>query len=168
MGKRRAESQIGNLTPDHKKLGIDPILTCDGGVRHGVGKLSRRDTRLILTSSRSEVGARSYDGPKSREFNPRQFRDSTLGAPGQKATWAWARWSNAENTIWGKVVASPEPRLWWIKWVQGRPWLVPTPKGCRMSSNQLVVGLDAGPCNKIIVPLPSLILGLLACPSYPL
>jgi hypothetical protein len=23
------------------------------------------------------------------------------------------------------------------------PWLVPTPKGCGMSSNQLVVGLDA-------------------------
>jgi hypothetical protein len=48
--------------------------------------------------------------------------------------------SNAENTIWGKVVASPQSGPWWVKWVQGRSWLVPTPKGCRMSSNQLVVG----------------------------
>jgi hypothetical protein len=36
-----------------------------------------------------------------------------------------------------------------------------------MSSNQLVLVLDARPCNNIIVPLPSLIPGLLACPSYP-
>jgi hypothetical protein len=40
----------------------------------------------------------------------------------------------------GKVVASPESGPWWVKWVQGRPWLVPTPKGCKMSFNQLVVG----------------------------
>jgi hypothetical protein len=36
-----------------------------------------------------------------------------------------------------------------------------------MSSNQLVLVLDAGPCNNIIVPLPSLIPGLLAHPSLP-
>jgi hypothetical protein len=41
----------------------------------------------------------------------------------------------------GKVVASPESGPWWVKWVQGRSWLVPTPKGCRMNSNELVVGL---------------------------
>jgi hypothetical protein len=35
-------------------------------------------------------------------------RDSTLGVSGQRATWVWARRSDAENTIWGKVVASPE------------------------------------------------------------
>jgi hypothetical protein len=141
MGKRRVGSQIGNLTPDHKKSRIDLTPTCDGGVRHGVGKLSRRATRLVQTSSRSEVGARSYDGPKSRESKSGEFRDSTLGVPRQKAIWAWARWSNVENNIiWGKVVASPEPRPWWVKWVQGRPRLVLTLKGCRMSSNQLVVG----------------------------
>jgi hypothetical protein len=115
MGKRRGESQVGSLTPDHKKSGINPIRMCDGGVRHGVEKLSRRATRLVQTSFQSEVGARSYDGPKSRESKPRQFRDSTLGVPGQRATWAWARWSNAENTIWGKVVASPESMPWRVK-----------------------------------------------------
>jgi hypothetical protein len=43
-------------------------------------------------------------------------RDS-FGTPlwevlGQSPTWAWVRWSNVENTIWGKVVASPEPKPW--------------------------------------------------------
>jgi hypothetical protein len=140
MGKRRAGSQIGSLTPDHIKSGINPIPTCVGGVQQGVGKLSKRATRLVQNSSRSEVRARSYDGPKSRKSKPGHFRDFTLGVLGQRATWVWACQSNAKNTIWGKVVASPESRLWWVKWVQGRLWLVPTPKGCRMSSNQLGVG----------------------------
>jgi len=52
----------------------------------------------------------------------------------------WLPRSNAKNTIWGKVVASPEFGPWWVKWVQSRSWLVPTPNGCKMSSNQLGVG----------------------------
>jgi hypothetical protein len=138
--KRKAGSQIGNLTPDHKKSRIDPIPVCAGGVRHTIGKLSRRATSSLQTLLQSEVGTRSFERPKSLESKPGQFRDSTLGVPGQRAIWVWARWSNAENTIWGKVVASPESGPWWVKWVQGRPWLVPTPKGCRMNYNQLVVG----------------------------
>jgi len=47
------------------------------------------------------------------------------------------------------------------------PVVHPNTKRCRMSSNQLVLVLDAGPCNNIIVSLSSLIPGLLACPSYP-
>jgi hypothetical protein len=51
MGKRRAKSQTGSLTPDHSKSGIDPIPTCDERARHGVEKLSRRATRLVQNSS---------------------------------------------------------------------------------------------------------------------
>jgi hypothetical protein len=138
MGKRRAGSQIRSLTPDHKKLGIDPILLCADGVRHTIGKLLRRATSLLETSSQSEVWARSYEFPKSWESKPGQFRVSSLGVPGIKAIWMRVPRSNVENTIWGKVVASLESRPWWVKWVQGHPWLVPTPKGCRMNSNQLV------------------------------
>jgi hypothetical protein len=87
------------------------------GVRHTVGKLSRRDTSSLQTSSQSEVGARSYERPKSQESKLRQFWDSTLGVPGQRAIWVWAWCSNTKNTIWGKVVASPESRPWWVKWV---------------------------------------------------
>jgi hypothetical protein len=140
MGKRRAGNQTGSLTPDHKKSGIDPTPTCNERVRHGVGKLLKRATRLVQTSLRSEVGARSYDSPKSRESKPGQFRDSTLGVPRQRTTWVWTRRSNAKNTIWGKVVASHESESWWVKWVQGFPWLALTPNGGRMNSNQLGVG----------------------------
>jgi len=47
MGKRRARSQTGSLTPDHKKSGIDLFPTSELRVRHGVGKISTRDTTLI-------------------------------------------------------------------------------------------------------------------------
>ncbi len=47
MGKRRAGSQIGNLTLDHKKSGIQPNPTFSGGERHGIGKLSKKATRLL-------------------------------------------------------------------------------------------------------------------------
>jgi hypothetical protein len=119
--QRRAESQTASLTPNHYKSGIDPILVGAGRVRHTVGKLSRRATSSRQTWSQSEVGAKNYERPKSREFKPGQFRDSTLGVLGQRAIWVWAWWSNAENTVWGKVVASPSPsksRLWWVKWVR--------------------------------------------------
>jgi hypothetical protein len=50
----------------------------------------------------------------------------------------------AENTIRGKVVASPESGPWWVKWIRVSPWLIPTPNACIMTSNQLVLVLDAG------------------------
>jgi hypothetical protein len=33
-----------------------------------------------------------------------------------------------KNTIWKKVVASPESRPWWVLWVQSCPWLVLAPR----------------------------------------
>jgi hypothetical protein len=47
MAKRKAKSQIGSLTPDHGKSGIDPIPLRAGGVQHVVGKLSIRATTLV-------------------------------------------------------------------------------------------------------------------------
>jgi hypothetical protein len=53
-----------------------------------------------------------------------------LGSPGtqKKAIWMWPPWRAAEYTIWGKVVASPESRPWWVLWVQNLPWPVLAPK----------------------------------------
>jgi hypothetical protein len=65
MVEKRARNQTGNLTPDHKKSGIDLILVCASGVRHIVGKLLMRAISLLKTSSQSEVGVRSYERPKS-------------------------------------------------------------------------------------------------------
>jgi len=48
-------------------------------VQHTVGKISRRATTLVETSSRSELGVRSYERSKSQESKPEQFWDSTLG-----------------------------------------------------------------------------------------
>jgi hypothetical protein len=51
MVKRKAGSQIGSLTLDHRKSGVDPISLCAGEVRHAIGKLSMRATTLVETSS---------------------------------------------------------------------------------------------------------------------
>jgi hypothetical protein len=112
MVERRVGSQTGSLTPDHKKSGIDPILGCAGEVRHTIGKISRKATTLFETSSRFELRVRSYEHSKSRESKPGQFRDSTLGVPGKKAIWMQVRRRAAENSIWGKVMASPKSRPW--------------------------------------------------------
>jgi len=126
--ERRAGNQTSSLTPDHKKLRIDPIPVCVGGVRHTVGKLSTSAIGLFQTSSELKVGARSYECPKSRESKPGHFRDYTLGVPGKSAIRMQVQRWDAENTIWGKVVASPEFGSWWVKWVQGYPWLVLAPR----------------------------------------
>jgi len=109
-------------------LGIDPTLGCAGGVRHTIGKLLRRATSLFQTSSQSKVWAESYELPKSRESNLGQFQDSSLGVLGLKAIRMWVRWSNAENTIWGR---------WWLPSSPGRgessesvlPMVYPNTKG---------------------------------------
>jgi hypothetical protein len=55
MVERKAESQIGSLTPDHKKLGIDLIPVGADGVQHTVEKILRRATSLLQTAPQSEV-----------------------------------------------------------------------------------------------------------------
>jgi hypothetical protein len=47
MTKRKAGSQIDNLTFDHEKSGIDPILLRAGGVRHAIEKISTRATTSV-------------------------------------------------------------------------------------------------------------------------
>jgi hypothetical protein len=55
MVKRKAGSQTGNLTPDHKKSGINPIPMGADGMGHAVEKILRRVTSLLKTSSQFEV-----------------------------------------------------------------------------------------------------------------
>jgi hypothetical protein len=73
--------------------------------------------KFASTSSQLEVWTRSYDLAKSWESKSRQFRDSSLGVPGQKTIQIWVPWRGTKYTIWGKVVASPESGLWWVMWV---------------------------------------------------
>ncbi len=128
MGKRRAGSQTGNLTPDHKKSRIDPIPMCVGGVRHGVGKLLRRATRLVQSSSRSENGARSSDGPKSRESKPRQFQDS----------FETPLWESQDKEPLGHGRSGATQRiLYGERW-----WLPPSPGRGESSESKVARGLS--------------------------
>jgi hypothetical protein len=47
MAKRIIMSQIANLIPNHKKLGITLIYLCSGAVQHTVEKLSTKATTLL-------------------------------------------------------------------------------------------------------------------------
>jgi hypothetical protein len=118
------------------------------------------------SNRRSELGnmsSQSLGSPTRDSFGtpPWESRE-------KNAIRMWFPRSNAKNTIWGKAVASPESGPWWVKWVQGRPCLSQHQKGAEWVITNLWLVLDAGPCNNIIIFLPSLIPGLLAHPSYPL
>ncbi len=47
MAKRKVESQIGNLIPDHRKLGIDLIPLRAGGMQCAIGKFLTRATTSV-------------------------------------------------------------------------------------------------------------------------
>jgi hypothetical protein len=142
----------------------------DRGVRHAL-KRSRQglqdwfrprpDPRL----GRGNMNVQSLGSPTGT--HSRQFRYSILGVLGKCDIWMRVPRRVIEYTIGSKVVASPEFGPWWVKWVRGRPWLVPTPKGCRMSFNQLVLVCDADLSKWKACPRPSFIPGLLARPSHP-
>ncbi len=82
-------------------------MECDTPLESFLGELQVRFRPH--PSPRFEPGV---ELPKSREFKSGQFQDSSLGVLGIKAIWMRVRWSNAENIIWGKVVASPEFGPW--------------------------------------------------------
>ncbi len=99
----------------------------------------RLDCRLGWEAMMSQ----SPGSPKSR-----QFRDSTLGVLGKSVIRVQVRRrgtkNTIENTIGRMVVAPPEPGPWCVMLVRVSLWLVPTPNACKMSSNQLVLVLNAG------------------------
>jgi hypothetical protein len=80
MGKRRAGSQTGSLTPDHYKSGIDLFPMFDLIVRHGVGKISTRATTLVETSLQFNSAVMSYGSSKFRES-----RRDNFGTPFQES-----------------------------------------------------------------------------------
>jgi hypothetical protein len=84
MAKRKAGSQIGILTPDQKKWGIDPIYLAADNVSHTVEKLLTRAVTLPQITPQSEVCSQSYGAPKSRESPLAQFQDSLSGVSKEK------------------------------------------------------------------------------------
>jgi len=94
--------------------------------------------RLDQTWQSGVMSSQSLETPTGTVSG--QFRDSNLGVPGKCAIWMQLLWGAAENTIWGKVVASSESGAWWFLWVKV-PVACPNTQGCsRMLTNPFVVG----------------------------
>jgi hypothetical protein len=83
MGKRRAGSQIGNLTPDHQKSRIDPNPKFSGKVRHGVGKLSK-SYKIASDLIPIEGLSKKLRMPKVPGVQTGTVSGLLLGSPGKK------------------------------------------------------------------------------------
>jgi len=138
MAKRRAGSQIANLTPDQKKSGIDLVYLALDNVKHNVGKLSTRATTLLETAPRFEVCSQSYGAPKSRESRLARFRDSHLGVPGEKSHLDVGPVERCR--VYYKGEGGGFPQVWAIVSLLCSccPWLVLAPKVFQLCTNHLV------------------------------
>jgi hypothetical protein len=141
MAKRRAASQTASLTPDEKKLGIDPIYIVVDNVRQIVGKLLIRTTTLLQTAPRSEVCSQSYGAPKSREFWLARFRDSHSGVPGKKSHLDVGPMERCKVYYKGEGGGFFQVRAMVSLVCLCYPWLVLTPKVLQRCANHFVLVL---------------------------
>jgi hypothetical protein len=139
MAKRRAESQIGNLTLNHKKSRITLTSLRPGSLPHTVRKLSTRSTTLLETSPQLEVCTKKLWASKIVKVPILGILGLPLANP--KTKWHFSAGPVAKHRIYykGKVVASPNSKSWWVLWVCVCSWLVYAPKVFQLCTNQLVV-----------------------------
>jgi hypothetical protein len=90
MAKRKAESQIVNMTPDHEKFRIALIYLCIGGVLHTVRKISKKATTFLQTSFQLEVYTQNYGPPKLRSPNLRNFGTPTWESRDKMTFGCWS------------------------------------------------------------------------------
>ncbi len=132
MGKRRAESQTGNLTPDHQKSGINLFPTCELRVRYVVEKMTTRPTSLVQTSLRSDFAIGSYELPKSRDSNRDNFGTISglqLGSPGKKSHLDVVPKTWHREYYMGEGGGFPQVRPWCVSWSKV-PVACPNTQGC--------------------------------------
>jgi hypothetical protein len=101
------------------KVGNRPNL----GVRKGSATHHWKSSQGELQVCFRPCPDRRFEQRVMTSWSPRTPNRDNFGTPpweshDKKAIQMWVRWSSAENTIWGKVVASPESRPWWVKWVR--------------------------------------------------
>jgi hypothetical protein len=134
---------------------------------------------MALESSRGELQLwfrprfnRSWQSGDMSSQSPRTPTRDNFGTP---------PWESLEKEPFGCSLGRELQSIlyggrWWLPPSPGRgessvskcPWLVPTPKGvpeCELTLMWLV--LDTDSCEITFVPILSLILGLLTCPSTP-
>jgi len=140
MAKRRAGSRTANLTPDHKKSGIDPIYLVSGGVPCIIGKLSRRATTLLQIAPQSEVCSQSYGAPKLRESHLARFRDSHLGSgsPGKNSHLDVASVESCRVYYKGEGDGFPQVRAVVSLVCPCCPWFVLAPRVLQLCTNHFV------------------------------
>jgi len=165
MAKRKAGSQIGSLTPDHKKSRIDSNFVHADEVRYTIGKLSTRATTLLQTSSRSEVWARSY-GPQSCENPTLVVSGLPFRNPRTKRPFGCGPCEDAQRILYGG--------RWWLPLSLGRGESCESKVACGLSWHQRccnivltklwLVGCRSDWVNKLLVTLPSPILELQHAP----
>jgi hypothetical protein len=124
MAKRKAKSQIGSLTPDHKMSRINPISMRVGGVRHTV-ESSRRKLQLCFKSH-----------PDSRSKNEvialQSYESSSLGSFGTPL------WASQDKKPFG---CSPCGEVQSILY-GGRWWLPPSPSRGESCESKVACGLS--------------------------
>jgi len=138
MAKRRAESQIANLTFDQKKSGIDSIYLFADNVRHTVEKLLTRTTTLLQITPQSEVCSQSYGDPKSRESQLARFRDSHSGVPGEKSHLDVGSVASHKVYYKGEGGGFPQVRGVVSLVCPCCPWLVLAPRVLQLCTNHFV------------------------------
>jgi hypothetical protein len=164
--KKRLRVKLANWLPTTKSwesTSSQRLQECDMALESSRGELqlwfiphSNRSWQLLDMSSQS---------PET------PTRDS-FGTP------PWESWEKEPFgcSLGGELQSILYGGGWWLPPSPGRgglsvskcPWLVPTPKGvpeCELTLLWLVLDVDS--CEITFVPLPSLIPGLLACPSTP-
>jgi len=87
MAKRRAGSQIANLTPDHKKPRIDPIYLASGGRATYRWKALDKSYNFALDLITIRGLLAKFWGSKVAEIHLARFQDSHSGVPGKIAIW---------------------------------------------------------------------------------
>jgi len=129
IAKRRAWSQIVNLTPNHKKSKIDLIYLAAWGMRHTIGKLSMKATTLLETASPSKVYLQSYGVPKLKESHLAWFEKSHLDVG-----------SVATHRVYykGEGGGFPQVRAVVSLVCPCYPWLVLAPRVLQLCTNHFV------------------------------
>ncbi len=117
--KERPGVKTNILTPDHKKLRIDPTSVHASGVRYGF-RVQGLGLKALDESCNFALDLIPIGGLSTKLQSHKVAGVLTLailgfleGSPGtKKAMWMWALQRGAQYTIWGKVVASPKSGPW--------------------------------------------------------
>jgi len=140
----------------------------------------QEDCNMALESSQKELQDCFRPHPIRR--SEQEVMDAQIRGSPTRDSFRTSPWESREKVPFGCSLHRELQRIiyegrWWLPLSPGRGesseskvarGLSQHQKGVEWILTNLWLVLDAGSCNKIIVPLPSLILELLARPSHPL